>query len=1403
MMKKRAIAIAVSVMMSGGAYAESLLISDRGYAATMLPTKDRPTPDFEQETGKRIDNSRVDFHGMPAPSERQGPTSYPLPSGISSSALERMRAAAANVPQVEPQVFSRLVEDNGAARFESGKADLTSSSMAELEQLAGQLQGKQNVRIDIAGHTDSQRLSLNAKKIFVDNQGLSEARSLAVAAFLKQKLGLEDSQFSIRGYGESQPVASNDNPAGMAQNRRVIIRVWFDEQEIIPAAPVAVAPPVRSACEATTVAKPGAPFRISIDGEPVSLEDGPLEADRQRCTDVALEKADIQVRYDNLATLPQMNVWNTTRGVVRGDEAQFRTWANYLPWIKRAEIRVFMPGQQPQEKPLAVLPVDWNGVTKWQAKVEGTGQVMYLLRVYDAQERYDETVMKPLEILSHATPRIESDLQPGKEELIGYGENSLSLRNIPVKGGTVTVNGRFIQPGQRIETLGLNVPVDANGRFAIKQIMPPGPNSVEVKLVEADGEFTSFRRNLNIADDDWFYIAVGDITAGKNNVRGPAQLVTGDTQHYDGSSHIDGRGAFYVKGKVKGEYLLTAAADTREQPLEHLFSNFSSKDPRYLLRNINPDLYYPVYGDDSTTVDDAPTQGKFYVKLARGDSHVMWGNFKTSWSGTELLQYSRGLYGANAKYRSDSTTKYGEKATTVDAFAADPGTLGARDEFRGTGGSLYYLRNQALTMGSERVWVEVRDRDSGLVIERKLLTPAQDYEINYLQGRIVLNEALSSTGAAPSMISTAAINGNELYLVANYEYVPGLTRVDNFSTGGRVSHWVNDYLQIGITGFKQGQGLLEQKLNGLDATVRYTPGTFIKLEAAHSEGAGAGAQTSLDGGFAFNGLTTSGEPAKAYRVEASVDFADVTDKAKGKVTAYMQNRERGFSGPGQITTTGEAVEQHGFKANVQVSDNTFVDAKGDVRKADTIDSTAVEVGVRQQLNSEWQAGVAVRQDDRNVHVTNASSVLSRNGNRTDVQVRMDYTPVDHDAEVEDGQPLPKKDWAAYGYVQGTVARDGEREDNNRAGMGMSWRVNDRLKLIAEGSQGNLGPGVKIGADYRLSDRSNAYTNYLVENERPDNAWRGRQGSWVTGSSYRVSDEVRVFGETRTMDGSGVQSLVNAFGLDYAANDFWNFGVKGEAGKVSHPLSGDIKRKAVSFSVAYKRDNTKYSGNLEFRDETSNVTGDRDTWLIRNTFGHQATPEWRLLGKLNWSVSNNSRGAFYDGDYHEIVTGAAYRPIDNDRWNTLFKYTNFYNLPSPGQVSPSGFTADYAQRSQVLSVDTIYDVKPWLSLGAKYAFRIGELKDSKVDGQWFSSRADLMILRADWHFVKEWDAVVELRNLRATEAKDSRAGALLAVYRHMAEGVKAGVGYNFTNYSDDLTNLSYRSRGFFINVIGTM
>ena len=215
---------------------------------------------------------------------------------------------------------------------------------------------------------------------------------------------------------------------------------------------------------------------------------------------------------------------------------------------------------------------------------------------------------------------------------------------------------------------------------------------------------------------------------------------------------MNGQLAFYYKGLIKGEWLLTAAADTQEQPVGELFSNFSRKDPEDLLRRIDPNRYYPVYGDDSTTVQDAPTSGKFYVRLEKGASSVLWGNFQTQLTGTDFVQYARTLYGLDLRYRSPETTSLGEKKTSVDAFWADPGTLESRQEFRGTGGSLYYLQNQDISIGSEQLWIEVRDKDSGIVQSSTQLMPAQDYDIDYMQGRILLHSPLSATANGETLV---------------------------------------------------------------------------------------------------------------------------------------------------------------------------------------------------------------------------------------------------------------------------------------------------------------------------------------------------------------------------------------------------------------------------------------------------------------------------------------------------------------------------------------------------------------------------------------------------------------------------------------------------------------------------
>ena len=62
-------------------------------------------------------------------------------------------------------------------------------------------------------------------------------------------------------------------------------------------------------------------------------------------------------------------------------------------------------------------------------------------------------------------------------------------------------------------------------------------------------------------------------------------------------------------------------------------------------------------------------------------------------------------------------------------------------------------------------------------------------------------------------------------------------------------------------------------------------------------------------------------------------------------------------------------------------------------------------------------------------------------------------------------------------------------------------------------------------------------------------------------------------------------------------------------------------------------------------------------------------------------------------------------------------------------------------------------------------------------------------------------MIEGRLLDLPDAQDRKSGALLGLYRHIGNNIKVGFGYNFTDFSDDLTDLSYTSQGVFINFVG--
>jgi hypothetical protein len=392
-------------------------------------------------------------------------------------------------------------------------------------------------------------------------------------------------------------------------------------------------------------------------------------------------------------------------------------------------------------------------------------------------------------------------------------------------------------------------------------------------------------------------------------------------------------------------------------------------------------------------------------------------------------------------------------------------------------------------------------------------------------------------------------------------------------------------------------------------------------------------------------------------------------------------------------------------------------------------------------------------------------------------------------------------WSAYGFGQGTTEDTGSRLGSGRGGVGGKLALTNRWNVNGEASGGQGHAAGKVGTEARVNDRTTLYTNYQLEGDRTDTSIVGRAGQLVSGAKTRYTDSTTIFGEERWQNGTGPTSLTHAYGLDIAEQDGWHWGLSGEQGTVWNPGSEDLRRFAATGSVGLTRKDVKWSSALEYRDDRGSVSGDRQTWLTRNSLGYQVHPDWRLITKLSYSISNASGGAFFMGQYTEGVVGAAYRPVKNDRLNALFKYTYFTDLASPGQLTPTAVTPDYSQRSHIVSADATYDIHPKLSIGGKYALRLSQVRLSRTDDSpWFSSTAHLMILRLDFHVVRHWDAVVEGRQLRVVEARDARTGALLAVYRHLGKNLKVGGGYNFTDYSDELTDLSYRSHGWFFNVL---
>ena len=1310
-----------------------------------------------------------------------------------------------------------LPVDNGHAVMPEGYGDTLLRAMADV-------QGRPNVRLRFVGYTGNERLDRRTAQAYGDDIGLSVSRARRTKELVARQLGLADSQVEHEGHGYLHSSDVVNGGFVQDENSYVAVQVVYDEPAVIDDYEGVEITRITRELRAKDPLALNL-MRITVDGEPID-DPGRSSADIQRCTDVALERADIEFRFDDLDTKPRLSVSSDTSALAvprptgatgatddgaAASTVDFKMYSNYAHFIERAEVRVFARGESLRAEPLAVVEIGPDGVARWQPEPQhlaGPADVLeFVLRAYDAKGRFDETAPQTLWLIpgtpggapaiAGATPGAAppANLDP---LLAGYGESELAVRNIELGAtGSVRVEGGGVPPDHRVFLAGNPVPVDENGRFVADAVLPEGTHTVEVAVLDEAGNGELFLRDLELAKSDWFYVAVADLTVQGNFVDNQTgfDALQGANSNTDPDSVADGRLAFYVDGKFGNDWKLTASADTGEGPVGELFSNFLDKSPDALFRRLDQDYFYPTYGDDGTVEETAATMGKFYARLSQSDDYALWGNFRVGYRENELTLIERGLYGGKLHYQTDATTSFGARKFVIDGFAADPGTVPTRDEFLGTGGSLYYLKHRDVLMGSDRLRIEIRDKQTGLVVGTVNLDPDLDYDLDYIQGRVLLAQPISAIVNDNLLVRTGGLSGNEAWLVVNYEFVPGFEQIDALAAGGEASFWLTDYLNFGASAYRNAEDSDESGLYGGTMTLRKTNDSWLKAQTGWSSGLLSSTFQSNDGGYQFADTTLpvmNNDGALGYRIDGSVGFSDWVARIPGRMTLYYQNLDAGYSAPGQIAATD--TQQFGGTLDVPVTDEIAVVAKADRLMEDVgVSTDAQELDVAYQMTENWRLSAGVRNDDRSDN-SPIIPVTQELGARTDTVVQVGFDPFAR--------------WRSYVFGQATLRTTGNREENNRGGVGGSYRINDRFNANGEVSYGDGGPGVRLGTDYQESEETSRYMNYALDTERGIDGAHARRGSLIGGMRTRLSDSASVYQEDRYQHGEVANGLTRALGMDWSPTERLTLHANWETGTLTDQRTqAQTDRNAGGGRIGYRFDPLFISTGVEYlADESEQFDGSwssRTTWLFRNSLRLQLSEDWRFLGKYNVSFSDSSRGDFFDGGYTEAVFGFGYRPIANDRLNVLAKFTYFYNMPATDQVNGVGTPIEFLQKSHIASIDATYDLTDDWTLGGKYAYRRGEVSLDRVNPDYFDNDAHLFVARVDWRFVKNWETSLEGRSLYLPNVGDVRSGALFTIYRYLGKNFKVGVGYNFTDYSDDLTDLSYDRQGVFFNIIGTL
>ncbi|MFM2119641.1 MAG: hypothetical protein RL722_1109, partial [Pseudomonadota bacterium] len=884
-----------------------------------------------------------------------------------------------------------------------------------------------------------------------------------------------------------------------------------------------------------------------------------------------------------------------------------------------------------------------------------------------------------------------------------------------------------------------------HGEASFSLIAPSQPEEVRLRVSGGDVEVAG---SISFVPDLREMVAAGVVegvlrlsrTRGASAAILPAGLDDGfETELRRWSRRFDGGNgqaelgaALFLKGKISGDTLLSLAYD-------------SDKDMRATqLRDIKPEEFYPVYGDSAVRGFDARSSSHLYVRVDRNRSYVLWGDFNTAEgyapaAGGGLVAGSRlrqlGAYNRNvtgARLHSEGIDWTGNVYASRDTQRL----LVEEVRANGTSGPFAVGNTQAVEL-SERIELLVRDRnDLNTVLSVTPLQRLNDYSFEPFSGRILLNRPV------PSITS----EGNPVSLRISYEIDQGGDPYWLMGADGQVN--IGQNLTVGGVLVNDQNPVAPFKLASVNTGLRLGPHLSLAVEAAQTEGVPLLPTTTVVS--ASTVVTTFGPPTTAVAGRLQLDYDDPV--AGRKASLWVNRAETGFANPAGGALPG--AEQRGASASLPLGETrpgepATLSTRLDARQIHDTTNDARREGLSGELiyrvSPALQLNAGLRHIEESGRISGATASLGGNpegGSAFGNGLGGGFTGAGSTTLINNNS-------AGIGGTVSPGSAPGLVPDlsASTAFAGLQWKATPRLTLQAqheESVSGDAGRRDELGASYQLAERTRLYLR--GQNQNGLNSRYGldpaaSQSEMALGLDSSYLPGASLFSEYRLRDAVDGPVAQVATGVRNA----WTLspGVVLTTGAERLKFISGSGQEATALTLGgdyTASERWKASGRLEWRrlEATPVQPGQQapgtpplqDSLLSTLTVARKLDRDWTLLTR-NYYLGTDNHGSQPDGWQDRWQIGAAYRPVDNNRFDAFGKL----EFKAEDNINGGGEW----RRVQLAAVQTnLHPSRPWWWSGRLAGKHVAEQFTAAEGGARDSYRAWLASTRLIYDITERVD-----------------------------------------------------------------